>query len=379
MPHSFLPNVAPATVAQSTPYGDRHSRRSRSRRRSRRGGHHGRDPSQSGPEDSRLPATALLPAAETLQGIDTHTFRKWWLLLPKHLKDVAFEAPPDVVVDIDSIRDPTERISMCIRLNELRRDRIRKLAPPRLQPFYDEDGIKIVPMSRSTERHFWETFHKVPLSTTDMARWKIVSRWLDDCPEKPPPRKDFARAVHFASADLPAIAPPEMPRQPATGGLSSSPLGALRRLADEGPLTPRQTSKPRPGDGAPEGLKGGDACENDFLTWVEQRARAATTDLSLSSLTLDKRHRFTKKTTAASALKSLPPLPAMSEAYALVYAAFLGRLQRLLKGLNPRSADSRALQATCAALNIQFGKCDPELPLLLARLKALELMDSPPQ
>ena len=35
MPHSFLPTVAPATAALPNPYGGRHGRRSRSRRRSR--------------------------------------------------------------------------------------------------------------------------------------------------------------------------------------------------------------------------------------------------------------------------------------------------------------------------------------------------------
>ena len=58
------------------------------------------------------------------------------------------------------------------------------LLPPQSAPFYDEDSFKIAPMSRAVERHFWDLFHKVPMSTTDAAKWKSVLKFLDSCPEK---------------------------------------------------------------------------------------------------------------------------------------------------------------------------------------------------
>ena len=81
--------------------------------------------------------------------------------LPPALRAVAFEAPDDVNTDIKSIVDKDERMAMAKRINELRRERIRALATPQSSPFYEEDSFKIVPMSRTVERHFWDVFHKV--------------------------------------------------------------------------------------------------------------------------------------------------------------------------------------------------------------------------
>ena len=80
--------------------------------------------------------------------------------------------------------DKDERMAMAKRINELRRERIRALATPQSSPFYEEDSFKIVPMSRTVERHFWDVFHKVPMSTTDPTKWKSVLKFLDSCPEK---------------------------------------------------------------------------------------------------------------------------------------------------------------------------------------------------
>ena len=45
-------------------------------------------------------------------------------------------------------------------------------------------SFKIVPMTRVTERHFWDCFPKLPVATTDTAKWKAVLKYLDGCPEK---------------------------------------------------------------------------------------------------------------------------------------------------------------------------------------------------
>lgn len=69
-----------------------------------------------------------------------------------------------VNTDIKSIVDKDERMAMAKRINELRRERIRSLATPQAAPFCDEDRLKIVPMCRTVEGHFWDdVFHKVPM------------------------------------------------------------------------------------------------------------------------------------------------------------------------------------------------------------------------
>ena len=73
----------------------------------------------------------------------------------------------------------TRRPCMCQRINDLRRERIRALATPQAAPFYQEDSMKVVSMSRITERHFWDVFHRIPLSTSDPAKWKNVLKHLD--------------------------------------------------------------------------------------------------------------------------------------------------------------------------------------------------------
>ena len=54
--------------------------------------------------------------------------------------------------------DKETRMGMCQRINDLRRERIRALATPQAAPFYQEDSMKVVPMSSITERHFWDVF-----------------------------------------------------------------------------------------------------------------------------------------------------------------------------------------------------------------------------
>lgn len=101
-------------------------------------------------------------------------------------------------------------MNMCRRINDLRRERLQALATPQTSQFYAEDGLKIVPMSRLTEKHFWDLFHKLPITTTDPAKWKSVLKFLDSCPQAPrgPPS---SRDVEWASGDL--LDAPALPGQ----------------------------------------------------------------------------------------------------------------------------------------------------------------------
>ena len=127
--------------------------------------------------------------------------------LPDEFRAVVLEAPPGVLVDTQKNSDQEERMLMCRRLNDLRRERLLPLASPTAVPFYQEDGFKCVPMSRQTERYFWDLFHRLPVATTDAAKWKSVLGHVEQCLEKPknPPS---ARDIEWASPELKDAPPP---------------------------------------------------------------------------------------------------------------------------------------------------------------------------
>ena len=74
-------------------------------------------------------------------------FKRVFNGLPADLRSVAFECPDDVITDVKSISDKETRMGMYQRINDLRRERIRALATPQAAPFYQEDSMKVVPMS----------------------------------------------------------------------------------------------------------------------------------------------------------------------------------------------------------------------------------------
>ncbi|CAE7700368.1 unnamed protein product, partial [Symbiodinium microadriaticum] len=250
------------------------------------------------------------------------------------------EAPPGMVVDTQSITNQEDRMSMCRRLNDLRRERLAPLASPASAPFYQEDGFKCVPMSRQTERHFWDLFHRLPVATTDASRWKAVLKYVDQCPEKPK-STPTSRDVEWASADL-----------------QDGPA-ALQDLAAGSPLKP--------------GLPLADS--EDYATWVKGRVDVDTANLSLHSLDLNtKAHKFSKRMSADKALKSLPPLQAMGDLFTVVYKIYLRKLEKLCANLNARSKEGKALKKLCDDLNVENDKSFPDL---VARLRASEIMHKP--
>ena len=112
-------------------------------------------------------------------------FKKVFYSVSPSLRGVANLAPGDAITDIKPILDKDQRMAMCSRINTLRRKLLRHLATPQSAADYDEDSTKIVPMRRVTQRHFWDVFHRLPLSTPDSTNWKAVSQDLDGCPEGP--------------------------------------------------------------------------------------------------------------------------------------------------------------------------------------------------
>lgn len=148
------------------PAGTWHPENSRSRRR------RSRSPKRSCESD--LLESIKHKGAEDFKGLFS---------LPEEFRAVAYLPPSDVVVDIHSIKDKEARMATCRRLNDLRRERLIPLASPSAKAFYQEDGFKCFPMSRITERPFWDLFHRLPIATKDASKWKAVN------PKLPLPQK----------------------------------------------------------------------------------------------------------------------------------------------------------------------------------------------
>lgn len=303
----------------------------------------------------RLTGTDVLQA---LQRGGVSLFREVFHQLPQDFRAVTLEAPPGLVVDTQSITNQEDRMSMCRRLNDLRRERLAPLASPASAPFYQEDGFKCVPMSRQTERHFWDLFHRLPVATTDASRWKAVLKHVDQCPEKPK-STPTSRDVEWASAELQDGHVATVNSPPRTARQQTSSFQALQDLAAGSPLKP----------GLPL------AAEEDYATWVKGRVDVDTANLSLATLELDtKARKFSKKMSADKALKSLPPLEAMGDLFTVVYKIYLRKLEKLCSNLNSRSKEGKALKKLCDDLNVEN---DSSFPDLVARLRASEIMHKP--
>ena len=219
--------------------------------------------------------------ARLLSQLSTEDFKQVFFSLPARLREAAYSAPDDIVI------------------NDLRRERLRHLATPQAAAFYEEDSTKIVPMSRVTERHFWDVFHRLPMSTTDSTKWKAVLKYFDGCPEKPRAASGSARDVDWASGDL--CLSPARDRKPAAEPADSNSREALRRLA----VASLQKPVGKPGED-----------EEDYVDWAKRQVDVDTADMTFGKFELDsKAHRYSRKCAASKALRTLTPLEAMSDIY----------------------------------------------------------------
>ena len=255
---------------------------------------------------------------------------------------MVLEAPPGVLVDTQKNSDQEERMLMCRKLNDLRRERLLPLASPTAVPFYQEDGFKCVPMSRQTERYFWDLF----VATTDAAKWKSVLGHVEQCPEKPknPPS---ARDIEWASPPSGSPLWNRPQQQPDS-------LQALQQLAAGSPIKPSGRA-PCP--------------DEDNAMWVRARVETDTANLAISTFDLNcKDHRASRKSTAEKELKSLPPLQAMGDLYNAMYNVYHRKLVKLCEGLSKSSKEGKALHKLCAELNAEHD---------VVRLRASEITHKP--
>ena len=290
-------------------------------------------------------------------------FRELFYSLPEDFRAVAYLPPHDVVVDIHGIKDKEARMAMCRRLNDLRRERLIPLASPSAKAFYQEDGFKCVPMSRITERHFWDLFHRLPIATTDASKWKAVLKYVESCPEKPKTTPS-PKEVEWASAEL--VESPSLSGLPVTDARVSSPsnsagLAGLQQLAVGSPAKEKTP---------------GSSHEDDYAEWVKKRVDIDIAQFSLPTFEIDTRaSRFPKKMDAQQALQTLPPLQAMGDVFKAVFGIYHRKLSKLIGEIGAsRSKEGKALTKLCSDLNVEK---DGSLAELLARLRASEIMRKP--
>ena len=181
---------------------------------------------------------------------------------------------------------------------------------PSSKAFFEEEGFKCVPMSRVTERHFWDLFHRLPLSTTGATKWKAVLRHIDQCLEKPKGSAASSRDVQWASGDLlgSLVLPTTeaVPPQQLSGSKGLQQLATFS-LAKTNPVLSKS--------------------EDDCATWVKERVEVDMAQVSLEKFELDTRSvRFAKKMSTQQALATLPPLQAMGDVFIAAYDVYHRKL-----------------------------------------------------
>ena len=88
-----------------------------------------------------------------------------------------------------------------------------------------------------------------------------------------------------------------------------------------------------------------------------------------------KAHRIAgRKTPAAKALLALSPLEAMSDLYQTVFRIYLRKLERIMPKLGAKTKENTCLNKLLDALNVSP---DEKVPILLARLRALDIVRRP--
>ena len=181
------------------------------------------------------------------------------------------------------------------------------------------------------ERHFWDVFHKVPMSTTDPTKWKSVLKFLDSCPEKVSFRDPTARGhwfdfcwVEWFWCSLAGFVPPRAD----LGGMD-----ALRAMA----VFPR--------------LQRTREDSSDFHEFVKRRVDtdtgkiwpSATLSLTPSCIVFAGR----KNHSCQGTFWTLSPLEAMSDLYQTVFKIYMRKLERLIPKLGARSKEKFLSQQVC--------------------------------
>ena len=337
--------------------------RGRSRDRRRRGG------ADAVPDARTLAASMGKNAfadfvSSCLSQVDTEEFARIWPQVPRDVRSVVWRAPPDVTVDVEQLPEP-ERAPMRVRLNELRRERCKMLSGPKQQYQWDEQAWVFTPMSRVTSQRFWQLFRIIPLADADPSKWARTIAFLKDSPVKGSSFKsdlthsiDQSARLHSRSRSPPRDRPQHQSMQSAGSGRDS-----LRALAIGSPESKR----------APP-----DSNSAQFHDWVHERVQVDIANFNLASWEVSKDRRYQKKVKPVDALGGMCSLTLMNDVYQSTVQIYVRKLEKAIKGLHANSKEAKALTALCISLNIDGGVKDGNIIPLLARLRALDMVQAPP-
>ena len=214
--------------------------------------------------------------SEAIQFLQPPEFRKFWDSVPRHLRGLVLEPPPDVVLDVGSL-PPKDQPAMYIRLNDLRRERCRPLATPEQRKYWVDDDWMIVPMSKTAYKHFWDVNRSVPLNTSDPVHWAAVAKYLEKCPHKP------ERGEHKKFLD----------RNCRSGENGVSPV--KRQNPDSEMQHPKSpVLGPRSGQ-SPGNRSAPNLDSPEFEPWVMKRVEVDTAGFKLDTFEVAKSRKFEKK------------------------------------------------------------------------------------
>ena len=98
----------------------------------------------------------------------------------------------------------------------------------------------------------------------------------------------------------------------------------------------------------------------------------------MDSLEVKNTNRFPCKLKPSAALKTLPPLDVMSPIYQHTFQFYLRKFKSLIGDVSLRSSPAKSLKRLCDALNLDVRGKDAQVPEVLARLRATDMVQSPP-
>ena len=112
------------------------------------------------------------------------------------------EFPRVSTLEIDCIRDESERKTMCRKINELRRERCIMLSSPSQREHWHDETWTMTLMSREICRRFREIFRIIPLATSNPVKWKSTLEYLKKRPETPD-RSNPTRCIDASTWESP--------------------------------------------------------------------------------------------------------------------------------------------------------------------------------
>ena len=255
-----------------------------------------------------------------------------WYQFPSELRKVAYGVFPGIHVEIDSIRDESERKTMCRKINELKRERCIMLSSPAQREHWHDETWTNPPPVLGDPPH---------LAISNPVKWKSTLEYLKKCPETPD-RGNPTRCIDASTMESPHrvrahARSPNMrtstpQRHPSRHESSPRGLEGLSRMARTPP------SPHSPGRGSSQ----------SFRELVRRRVEVDIANLSADDFEITRANRFPRKMkplgcTAGVASSRLP----RSEPSRLRSLSFLPPLSSVLLVTHPLCTSCWLTHAGC--------------------------------